>query len=210
MILAVVADPLVHVNAALNAAAAVLLLVGWALVKGGRVTAHKRVMLSALGVSVAFLVCYLWYHYHAGHVRFTHPGAVRYVYLAILASHTVLAAAVPFLAVWTVYLGLRATGGSGDGPLFLSQGAAPQHNGEQEKGTVPLGNASSEGDGPLFANSDQRHHGATTRKKGTVPDRVAYRQRHRRWARWTFPIWLYVSITGVVVYAMLYHLWPPA
>jgi uncharacterized membrane protein YozB (DUF420 family) len=30
--------------------------------------------------------------------------------------------------------------------------------------------------------------------------------RHRKVARWTFPIWLYVSITGVIVYAMLYHL----
>ncbi len=29
--------------------------------------------------------------------------------------------------------------------------------------------------------------------------------RHRRIARWTFPIWLYVSVTGVVVYVMLYH-----
>jgi uncharacterized membrane protein YozB (DUF420 family) len=30
--------------------------------------------------------------------------------------------------------------------------------------------------------------------------------RHRRIAKWTLPIWLYVSVTGVVVYAMLYHL----
>ena len=30
--------------------------------------------------------------------------------------------------------------------------------------------------------------------------------RHRRIARWTFPLWLYVSITGVIVYAMLYRL----
>jgi putative membrane protein len=30
--------------------------------------------------------------------------------------------------------------------------------------------------------------------------------RHRRIARWTFPIWLYVSVTGVIVYVMLYHL----
>ncbi len=30
--------------------------------------------------------------------------------------------------------------------------------------------------------------------------------RHRRIARWTFPIWLYVSVTGVVVYMMLYHI----
>jgi putative membrane protein len=31
-------------------------------------------------------------------------------------------------------------------------------------------------------------------------------ERHRAIARWTFPIWLYVSVTGVVVYMMLYHL----
>ncbi len=31
---------------------------------------------------------------------------------------------------------------------------------------------------------------------------------HRRWAQWTFPIWLYVSVTGVVIYLMLYHLYP--
>ena len=34
------------------------------------------------------------------------------------------------------------------------------------------------------------------------------RAAHRRLARWTYPIWLYVSATGIVVYAMLYHLWP--
>ncbi len=33
-------------------------------------------------------------------------------------------------------------------------------------------------------------------------------KRHRRIARWTFPIWLYVSVTGVIVYVMLYHLYP--
>jgi uncharacterized membrane protein YozB (DUF420 family) len=32
--------------------------------------------------------------------------------------------------------------------------------------------------------------------------------RHMRIARWTFPIWLYVSVTGVVVYLMLYHIYP--
>ena len=32
--------------------------------------------------------------------------------------------------------------------------------------------------------------------------------RHRSIARWTFPIWLYVSVTGVIVYVMLYHLYP--
>lgn len=31
---------------------------------------------------------------------------------------------------------------------------------------------------------------------------------HRGLARWTFPVWLYVSVTGIVVYYMLYHLYP--
>ena len=33
-------------------------------------------------------------------------------------------------------------------------------------------------------------------------------EEHKRLARWTFPVWLYVSLTGIVVYFMLYH-WPP-
>ena len=41
---------------------------------------------------------------------------------------------------------------------------------------------------------------------------LAWRDRraaHRRVARWTFPIWLYVSVTGIIVYLMLYQLYPP-
>lgn len=34
--------------------------------------------------------------------------------------------------------------------------------------------------------------------------------RHRAWARWTFPIWFYVSVTGVLVYFFLYRWWPVA
>jgi putative membrane protein len=33
-------------------------------------------------------------------------------------------------------------------------------------------------------------------------------ERHRAWAKWTFPIWLYVSVTGVLVYLFLYRWWP--
>ena len=33
-------------------------------------------------------------------------------------------------------------------------------------------------------------------------------ERHKAWARWTFPIWYYVSITGVLVYLFLYRWWP--
>jgi uncharacterized membrane protein YozB (DUF420 family) len=34
--------------------------------------------------------------------------------------------------------------------------------------------------------------------------------RHRKWARWTFPLWYYVSVTGVLVYFCLYQWWPAA
>ena len=153
------AHPLVHVNAALNSLATLLLIVGLMQVKLGNRDAHARVMLAAFGVSCVFLVCYLVYHYQVGSVKFTHPGVVRYVYLTILLTHVVLAAVVPFLAVATIYYG-------------------------------------GVGHGWWRANLDQDR-------------RAQVLNRHRRLARWTFPIWLYVSITGVVVYAMLYHLWPP-
>jgi uncharacterized membrane protein YozB (DUF420 family) len=159
------AHPIVHVNASLNAIATVLLLVGLYLIKKGRVEAHKRAMLSAFGVSAAFLFGYVWYHIvmGVGSVRFTHPGPIRYVYLTILASHVVLAMAVPLLAVRQIYLGFRALGCC----------PPPGHQAEQL----------------------------------TVAAR--YREKHIRLARWTYPIWLYVSVTGVIVYGMLYHLWPP-
>jgi putative membrane protein len=35
-------------------------------------------------------------------------------------------------------------------------------------------------------------------------------ERHKAWARWTFPIWYYVSVTGVLVYFFLYRWWPAA
>ena len=35
------------------------------------------------------------------------------------------------------------------------------------------------------------------------------RKNHRRLARWTLPIWLYVSITGVIIYLMAFHIYPP-
>lgn len=128
------------INALLNATAAILLIWGYTLIRRKRIDTHRRVMLTAFTVSCLFLVCYLVYHYQVGSVRFPKTGLIRTVYLSILASHTVLAAAVPFLAVITLRRGLAAR----------------------------------------F-------------------------DRHRRIARWTLPIWLYVSVTGVVVYLMLYQ-----
>lgn len=163
MTILLAAHPIVHVNASLNALATVLLLVGLFFIKRGQVDAHKWTMLAAFGVSIAFLVCYLWYHFEVGHVKFTYPGAVRVVYYVILASHVILAITVPFLAVRQIYVGYRAVG--------CCCGDVPQH----EKMAVA----------------------------------ALYREKHLRFAKWVFPIWLYVSVTGVAVYVMLYHLWPP-
>lgn len=129
------------INAVLNATAAVLLVWGYSLIRRKRIQTHRKVMLSAFAVSCTFLVCYLIYHYRAGVVYFPGKGFVRTLYLSILGTHTVLAAAVPVLAIITLQRGLSAR----------------------------------------F-------------------------DRHRVIARWTLPIWLYVSVTGVVVYLMLYHL----
>ena len=137
-------EQLPAVNATLNGLAAVMLVVGWLLIKSGRERAHKTTMLSAFGVSTVFLTCYLVYHYHVGSVKFVGPSSVRTLYLTILFTHVVLAATVPVLALITIYLGLKGR-----------------------------------------------------------------RVKHRQFARWTFPIWLYVSVTGVVIYVMLYHLYPP-
>ena len=95
------------VNATLNALAAVLLIIGWIQIKLRRERAHKISMLSAFVVSILFLGCYLAYHYQVGSVKFQGPPAIRRVYLAILLTHVVLAAAVPVLASRTIYLGLR-------------------------------------------------------------------------------------------------------
>jgi putative membrane protein len=129
------------INAALNATAAILLIWGYTLIRRKQIQTHRKVMLAAFAVSSTFLVCYLIYHFQVGSVRYQKTGALRAVYLSILATHTILAAAVPPLAIITLNRGL----------------------------------------GARF-------------------------DKHRRIARWTLPIWLYVSVTGVVVYLMLYRL----
>jgi uncharacterized membrane protein YozB (DUF420 family) len=133
------------VNACLNATSTVLLLIGYGFIRVGNRRLHKRFMLTALVTSSLFLLSYLIYHYNVGSVKFTGTGSVRAAYFSILISHTILAMAVPPLAIVTLVRALR--------------------------------------------------------------ERF---DRHRLIARWTLPIWLYVSFTGVIVYLMLYQLYPPA
>ncbi len=131
---------LAHVDAALNALAFVCICAGLVAIKRGNEVLHKRLMLTAVAVSAAFLACYVTYHATAEPVRFRHHGWIRPVYFALLISHVVLAVVQVPLILRTLYLGLK--------------------------------------------------------------DR---RAQHRKWAKITTPIWLYVSLTGVVVYALLYH-----
>jgi len=128
-------------NAFLNATSFSLLLAGWWLVRHGRRRGHRAVMLTALATSALFLVSYLAYHARVGSVRFTGVGPIRVAYLAILASHTLLAVAIVPLALVTATRALRGR----------------------------------------FA-------------------------AHRALARYTLPLWLWVSASGVVVYWMLYRL----
>ncbi|HET6513231.1 MAG TPA: DUF420 domain-containing protein [Candidatus Kapabacteria bacterium] len=130
-------------NAILNGSCATLLLIGRSKIKRNERDAHKKIMIAAFSVSVLFLISYLIYHYNVGSVGFKGEGWSRPLYFTILISHTVLAAAVPFLAILSLRRGLK------------SQFAL-----------------------------------------------------HRKVARWTYPIWLYVSVTGVLIYLMLYHIWP--
>jgi uncharacterized membrane protein YozB (DUF420 family) len=153
--------PLVHVNAALNTLATVLLVLAYVFIKLRKEKLHRNAMWAALAASGAFLACYLYYHFVIRlTVPFTHAGVVRYVYYTILLTHVLLAMTVPFLAFWSAWLGTQA----------LATGTGP------------------------------------TAGAGQSAD---FRQRHRRVVRWAFPIWLYVSVTGVLIYLMLYIWFPP-
>jgi uncharacterized membrane protein YozB (DUF420 family) len=135
------------VNASLNATSAVLLLIGYGLVRGRRYTSHAVVMITALITSAAFLACYLTYHWirwkqKIGVTPFP-ESSVRRVYLTILTSHTILAIViVPMILTTVTFAAMRNW------------------------------------------------------------------RKHRALARWTFPLWLYVSVTGVVIYWMLYRIAP--
>jgi putative membrane protein len=125
-------------NATLNALASSLLVGGWAAIKRGAQRVHQYCMMAAFIASSLFLVGYLSYHYVHGDTRFAGTGAIRAVYLVVLASHVVLSMTIVPLALTSFF--------------FAFQGRFDRH----------------------------------------------------RWvARVTLPIWLYVSVTGVVIFFML-------
>jgi uncharacterized membrane protein YozB (DUF420 family) len=132
------------VNATLNAVCTFFLLIGFAFIRNGKIRWHRAAMLCAFFCSITFLGFYVYFHLHAGLIRFGGQGWIRPVYFTLLVSHTIL-------AITTL-------------PLVI----------------ITLAYALSE----RFSS-------------------------HRRIAHWTYPIWLYVSITGVIVYWLLYVAYTP-
>ncbi len=128
-------------NATLNTISAILLTIGYVLIRQRKIEAHKRCMLAAFAVSVLFLISYVIYHANAGSKPFEQQGWIRPVYFTILISHIILAFVIVPLALRTLYLAWR--------------------------------------------------------------ERF---EQHRRIAKITLPIWLYVSVTGVLIYLMLYQM----
>ena len=131
---------LAAINAGLNLTSTVLLVVGARHIRRRQVRKHRRCMIAAVTASGMFLVFYVVRFSLTGSHSFEGPEPVRRIYLAVLFSHMILAAAVVPLVLRLIHL-LR-------------------------------------------------------RRRFKA---------HRRLARWTFPIWLYVSVTGLFVYFMLYH-----
>lgn len=134
------------VNACLNGLSGILLVFGLVFIKQGRREAHQRCMLAALVSSVVFLASYLIHKIFVMkgiNTPFAGPVSLKPVYLAMLASHVVLAMVIVPLALMTLIRGM----------------------------------------------------------KGDF-------ERHKRIARWTWPLWMYVSVTGVLIYLVLYRIWP--
>ena len=96
------------VNAGLNGLSAVLLTFGFYFIRRKNMIAHRNCMIAALVSSVIFLACYLTYHFTVRTVtRFHDPAWFRPYYLAILISHTILAATIGPMIIITAIRAFR-------------------------------------------------------------------------------------------------------
>jgi putative membrane protein len=131
-------------NAGINSSVSILLVVALVFIKRGNIKAHKTTMITALVLSIFFLVSYVLYHGANGDVKYGGTGALKITYYIILFSHILLSMAVVPLALLATYRGLSNS--------IVS---------------------------------------------------------HKKIVRWAWPIWLYVSVTGVIVY-LFAHVFNPA
>jgi putative membrane protein len=109
------------INAVINTAVAVLLVVGLIAVKQKKYKLHKSIMMTAMILSVLFLVTYIAHHLLAGEAKYgdaNFDGVIsegefynapnRDIYLILLGTHIVLAAtSLPFI-LWTAYRALTS------------------------------------------------------------------------------------------------------
>ncbi len=140
------------INAYLNGTCSILLLLSLYFIKRKNIVMHKRINITAFGLSSLFLVFYIVFHYLAPETRFGDldgdhlvspaeaeaAGNLRYVYFVILITHIILAAIVLPLILFSFSFALR--------------------------------------------------------------NQI---EKHKKIVRWTWPIWFYVTVTGVIVYIMI-------
>jgi len=125
-------------HASLNGLASVALILALIAIKKKHVHWHRNFMVSAIILSVLFLISYVAYHFTTPETPFCKEGNIRYIYFFLLITHIVLAAVIlPFI----LFTFIRAITFQFD--------------------------------------------------------------RHKKLARWVFPLWLYVTITGPILYLML-------
>ena len=108
------------VNAVINTLVAILLLVGLFMARTRRLTIHRNIMLTAMLLSVVFLISYILHHLFAGSTLYgdldkngtvdaaekTAAGSMRYVYFFLLGTHILLAGvSLPFI-LFTAYRAL--------------------------------------------------------------------------------------------------------
>ncbi|MDZ4823228.1 MAG: DUF420 domain-containing protein [Flavobacteriales bacterium] len=125
-------------NAIVNGTTAVVLVAAFIAIRRKNITLHRRLMTSALVLSVLFLLSYITYHFTMQHTSHGGEGTIKTVYLTVLLTHILCSIIIV--------------------PLVLI---------------------------------------SYTRALAQRFDR------HRKIARITLPIWIYVAVTGVIVYLMI-------
>jgi putative membrane protein len=125
-------------NAVINGLTSIILVLAYAAIRKGDRSLHKKLMLTALGLSVVFLLSYVTYHSLTESTPFGGEGWIKSVYYFILISHILLAIAIVPLVL-----------------ISFSRALAEKYD------------------------------------------------KHKKIARITLPLWLYVTLTGVIVYLMI-------
>lgn len=126
------------INAIINSIVAVLLITALLAVKNRKYVLHKKLMLTAMVLSILFLVSYICHHLLAGDTKFGGTGSVKIFYYIVLITHIPLAGIILPFILFTAYRGL-----------------------------------------------------------------IGEYSRHKKIAKITWPLWLYVAITGVLVYVLI-------